>query len=171
MFHAILRGWLERRTGTGSSSTCSAWGGDTTEVTRHALASVDRPDSGPRPALDWARIIRDRDLDALIYPELGMNETTLALATLRLAPQQLAAWGHPETSGLPTLDGFLSAELFEPPDAQDHYTEPLVRLPNLGVHCEPHGVTPAEVDLPPWGYPRRSGVHLSRRALQIPAAA
>jgi predicted O-linked N-acetylglucosamine transferase (SPINDLY family) len=37
--------------------------------------------------------------------------------------------------------------LFEPPQAQDHYTEPLVRLPHLGVHCEPHGVTPADVDL------------------------
>ena len=89
-----------------------------------------------------------------------MNETTLALATLRLAPQQLAAWGHPETSGLPTLDGFLSAELFEPPDAQDHYTEPLVRLPNLGVHCEPHGVTPADVDLPALGIPAGGAVFI-----------
>jgi predicted O-linked N-acetylglucosamine transferase (SPINDLY family) len=54
-----------------------------------------------------------------------------------LAPVQCNSWGHPDTSGFPTLDYFLSSDLMEPPDAQQHYTERLVRLPNLSVHCEP----------------------------------
>jgi predicted O-linked N-acetylglucosamine transferase (SPINDLY family) len=71
----------------------------------------------------------------------------LALASLRLARRQFVAWGHPETSGLPTIDGYFSAELFEPHDAQDHYTERLIRLPNLGVHYQPYATEPANVDL------------------------
>ena len=94
----------------------------------------------------WARLIHDGALDALIFPEIGMNDITLGLASLRLCPYQLAAWGHPETSGLPTIDGFLSADRLEPPEAQEHYCERLLRLPNLGVHYEPHHVPSSPVD-------------------------
>jgi predicted O-linked N-acetylglucosamine transferase (SPINDLY family) len=147
VFHAILRGWLERLDKDRFELSLFSLGAKQDEATRQARVSVDFYESGPRSTAEWARAILDRGLDAVIYPELGMNETALALAAMRLAPRQFAAWGHPETSGLPTIDGYLSAELFEPPQAQDHYTEPLVRLPHLGVHCEPHGVTPADVDL------------------------
>lgn len=36
------------------------------------------------------------------------------------------------TSGLPTIDHFLSSDLMEPDHADVHYSEHLVRLPNLG---------------------------------------
>jgi hypothetical protein len=49
---------------------------------------------------------------------------------------QCNSWGHPDTSGFPTLDYYLSSDLMEPPDAQDHYTEQLVRLPNLSIYYE-----------------------------------
>jgi protein O-GlcNAc transferase len=45
--------------------------------------------------------------------------------------------GHPETSGFPTIDYYLGSNLMEPADAQAHYTEDLVRLPNLGVAYVP----------------------------------
>ena len=54
----------------------------------------------PAPTHAWAEIV---------YPELGMDVTSFALAALRLAPVQAATWGHPETTGLPTIDYFLSA--------------------------------------------------------------
>ena len=38
---------------------------------------------------------------------------------------------------MPTLDYFLSSDLMEPADAADHYTEQLVRLPNLSIYYEP----------------------------------
>ncbi len=86
---------------------------------------------------DYCRTIEEDDLHVLIYPEVGMDPTTLKLASLRLAPVQCASWSHPETSGLPTIDYFLGSDLMEPPDADDHYRERLVRLPNLGVYYVP----------------------------------
>jgi len=76
----------------------------------------------------------DRDaLDVLIYPGIGMDPYAQQLAALRLAPVQCASWGHPVTTGMPTIDYFLSSDLMEPPDAGRYYSETLVRLPNLSV--------------------------------------
>lgn len=75
----------------------------------------------------------DDHLDVLIFPELGMDATTLCIAGLRLAPIQCMTWGQPVTSGLPTIDYFLSSELMEPVNGQYHYTESLVRLPGVGI--------------------------------------
>ncbi|MEQ9671748.1 O-linked N-acetylglucosamine transferase, SPINDLY family protein [Coleofasciculus sp. G2-EDA-02] len=78
------------------------------------------------------QILADK-LHILVFPEIGMDAPTLQMAALRLAPVQCTAWGHPVTSGLPTIDYFLSSELMEPEDAQEHYTETLICLPNIGV--------------------------------------
>ena len=56
---------------------------------------------------------------------------------MRLAPLQLATWSHPETSGLPTIDAYVSAEAFEPEDASGHYSERLIALPHLGCCYSP----------------------------------
>ncbi|MBI4663873.1 MAG: tetratricopeptide repeat protein [Verrucomicrobia bacterium] len=74
--------------------------------------------------------------DVLIYPDIGMDPLTQSLAALRLAPVQCMSWGHPVTSGLPTIDYFLSSEAMEAPMADSHYSETLVRLPNLSI-CYP----------------------------------
>jgi predicted O-linked N-acetylglucosamine transferase (SPINDLY family) len=81
--------------------------------------------------------IRALEPDAILYPEVGMDPTTVRLASLRLAPAQLATWGHPETTGLPTIDYYLSGEDLEPPGAQGNYSERLIALPHLGVSFEP----------------------------------
>ena len=98
---------------------------------------------GERGLAGWVDTIRAADLDVLLYPELGMDALTPKLAALRLAPVQAASWGHPETTGLPTLDHYLSAELFESASSDAHYREPLVRLPGLGCCVEPAAVRPA----------------------------
>ena len=74
--------------------------------------------------------------DVLIYPEIGMEPIIEKLAAMRLAPLQCMLWGHPVTSGLPTIDVFFSGEALEPNDAQRHYREQLHRLPGLGT-CYP----------------------------------
>lgn len=78
------------------------------------------------------QIISDR-LHILLFPEIGMDPPTIQMAGLRLAPIQCTAWGHPVTSGLPTIDYYLSSELMEPENAQEHYSETLITLPNLAV--------------------------------------
>jgi protein O-GlcNAc transferase len=105
--------------------------------TDRARSQVHRFVEGPRDLPGWVDAIRESDVDALIYPEVGMDAMTTRLAALRLARFQAAAWGHPETTGLPTIDAYLSAQAFEPDAAQSHYTERLVALPNLGVSYEP----------------------------------
>ena len=98
---------------------------------------------------DWltvAQRIKDADLDVIIYPEVGMDADTLKMAALRLAPLQCMAWGHPVTSGLPTIDVFLSSELMEPVDGASHYFERVVRLPGLGI-CYDRPQTPPKGDI------------------------
>jgi len=80
-------------------------------------------------------------LHILVFPEIGMDAPTVTLASLRLAAVQCTAWGHPVTSGLPTIDYYLSSDLMEPPNAQAHYSETLIRLPNLGVSYPKPAVT------------------------------
>ncbi|MFB2934398.1 tetratricopeptide repeat protein [Aerosakkonemataceae cyanobacterium BLCC-F154] len=72
-------------------------------------------------------------LDILVFLDIGMTPKMTQLAALRLAPIQCAAWGHPVTTGLPTVDYYLSGDLLEPENAQEHYSEQLIRLPNIGI--------------------------------------
>ena len=83
-----------------------------------------------------ASSILEHNLDVLIYPGIGMDTVTLKLAALRLAPVQCSSWGHPVTTGMPTVDYFISSDLMELPDGYQHYTEKLVRLPNLSIWYE-----------------------------------
>ena len=85
----------------------------------------------------WRREILSDAPHALIYPGLLMDTFSHQLAAQRLAPVQCTSWGHPETSGIATLDYFLSSDLMEPPGADALYTEKLVRLPNLSIYYEP----------------------------------
>lgn len=94
------------------------------------------------PLRQWVDAIRAAEPDVILFPEIGMDEMSARLAALRIAPVQLVAWGHPVTTGLPTIDGYLSATAFEPGDAQDHYRERLVTLPNLGCCYRSLGVIP-----------------------------
>jgi CRISPR-associated protein Csy1 len=102
------------------------------EIKARADRFVEFAGSRARPSI-VAPVIRDDALDVLVYPELGMDHTSFALAALRLAPRQLAGWGHPVTSGHATIDGFISCDAMEPPGAEGHYVEPLLRLPGIGT--------------------------------------
>jgi protein O-GlcNAc transferase len=85
---------------------------------------------------ELCNIIRRDNLHVLIYPEIGMDPVSLKLAALRIAPIQCVSWGHPTTSGLPTMDFYLSSELMEPVDGDEHYTEKLIRLPDMSFCLE-----------------------------------
>lgn len=97
--------------------------------------------------IDAARLIKSHKLDVLLYPEIGMDTTTRALACLRLAPTQMVAWGHPETTGLSTIDYYLSAELFEGETSNLFYSEELIKLPDLGTYIESQAANASNIDL------------------------
>ena len=112
------------------------------------------------------QIWKDR-LHVLIFPDIGMTPETTMLAALRLAPVQCMSWGHPVTSGVPTVDYFLSSELMEPPGAQQHYSEQLVLLPGIGVSVEKPPIPRAILNKPrsAWGIPGGAVVYLCCQSL------
>jgi predicted O-linked N-acetylglucosamine transferase (SPINDLY family) len=111
--------------------------GRTDVETARIWRSFDRFVRGPLPVERWCELIRGDAPHVVIFPEIGMDPVTPKLAGLRLAPIQCGSMGHPETTGFPTIDYYLSGDLMEPADAQAHYTETLVRLPDLGVAYVP----------------------------------
>jgi len=112
-------------------------GADSDAETDRARAFCERFVQGPLSIARWRDEIAADAPHVLIHPEVGMNTVSAQLAAQRLAPVQCNSLGHPDTSGLPTLDYFLSSDLMEPPDAQEHYSERLVRLPNISIYSDP----------------------------------
>jgi predicted O-linked N-acetylglucosamine transferase (SPINDLY family) len=100
----------------------------------HHLPIAGMLGAGLVQALVYARdIILQQRLDILVYLDIGMNPLTTLLGGMRLSPVQCVTWGHPITSGLPTIDYFLSSEGMEPENGAEHYSEELIRLPGIGV--------------------------------------
>jgi predicted O-linked N-acetylglucosamine transferase (SPINDLY family) len=132
VWSAIVKGWLQCFDRTRFEIDVFHLGHRRDLETSFAASHASHFEQRAKTLDEWVHAIVARQPDVLMYPEIGMNIMTAKLASLRLAPVQIASWGHPETTGLPTLDYYLSAELFEPPGAQEHYTERLVPLPNLG---------------------------------------
>lgn len=120
---------------------------DFDDITAFSHGAFDKVYVNPKFSLtQWANLIRNSGLDLIIYPELGMNPMAYCLAALRLAPIQARMAGHPYTSGLPTIDDILTSDLMEPADAQDHYTETVVRLGGTGFFRYPSTTDAAETD-------------------------
>ncbi len=114
--------------------------------TEAAAAMCDRFVQGPLSLDGWRRAVLDDASHVLIFPEIGMDKVSAQLAAQRLAAAQCVSWGHPVTSGFPTIDYFISSDLMEPADAAGHYSEKLVRLPNLSIYVEPPDVAPSGID-------------------------
>ncbi|MFS8874869.1 tetratricopeptide repeat protein [Synechococcus sp. R5-13] len=147
----LTRGWVEAL----DRAQVALYGFHTSviqdEVTCSLPPRFEHFVAGSRSIEEWQAAIREAQLDVLLYPEVGIDPVCAQLAALRLAPVQAMAWGHPQTSGLPTIDVFLSSELMEPPDGAGHYTEQLLPLPGIGTYYIPLEVDPAPVDWQAWG--------------------
>jgi len=154
VWNALVKGWVRHLDRQRFALHLYHLGERRDAQTELARQWAHRFEIGPRPVMQWARAILSDEIDVLIYPEIGMDATTTQLASMRLARVQAASWGHPETSGLPTIDHYLSAQDLEPPDAAKHYTEQLVALPHLGSCYEPEPPAHAAVDLRALGLPQ-----------------
>ncbi len=133
-----------------------------TEIARELC---DRFVQGPLSTDQWRDEIAKDAPHVLIYPDIGMDPGAAQLAAHRLAPVQCMSWGHPNTSGYPTIDYFLSSALMEPLDADEHYTERLIRLPNLGLYYEPLEIDPVAVEREQLGLRPGSTVYWSGQSL------
>jgi len=99
----------------------------------------------PKSLKKSREIIRFLKLDILVYCEIGMDYKPYLLAYNRLAPIQINTWGHSETSGIDTIDHFISSSLYELPYeiSKNYYSEKLILTeslctcyPSLDYHIE-----------------------------------
>lgn len=141
-----VRGWLKNLDRDRFHVFGYYTSGERDAETDAAAALCERFVQGPLSLDAWRRAILDDAPHVLIYPEIGMDRVSAQLAAQRLAAVQCASWGHPVTSGFPTIDYFISSDLMEPEDAAAHYSEHLVRLPNLSIYYEPLDVPPVGID-------------------------
>jgi protein O-GlcNAc transferase len=109
--------------------------------------------------------IRAAGLDAVVFPEVGMDARVMTLAAMRLAPFQAVAWGHPVTTGLPTVDAFLSAAAMERGGAAADYTEALVPLPGLGTDFARPPAPARRRDRADFGLPEGAPLYLCTQSL------
>lgn len=129
--------WISGLSRAGLETVVFATGAVRDETTARIAAVASRFVEAAVPVPDVAALVAGASPDVLIYPEVGMDPHTRLLACLHLAPVQLAAWGHPVTTGSDAIDGFVTCGEMEPDDADAHYEEPLVRLPGIGVDYAP----------------------------------
>lgn len=150
VWHALTRGWLDDFANCGIEVHIFHVGQQVDRETQFAqrIAHKFHHAVGDWPVL--VKTIAESALDIVLYPEIGMDTSTLRAAALRLAPVQIASWGHPITTGLPTIDYYVTASAFEPPDGAQHYTERLLTLPGVGCCYRPFGIQATDIELHRW---------------------
>ena len=105
---------------------------ETHELIRKSADRFVDVSASPLPA---RRAVAAAPVDLLFHTDVGMDAITYSLAFFRLASVQCTTWGHPCTTGIAAMDYYLSSELFEAEEADDHYTEKLVRLKSIPAFC------------------------------------
>jgi predicted O-linked N-acetylglucosamine transferase (SPINDLY family) len=109
---------------------CAPVGAD---MIRSALAvEVDRLVL-PRSFASAIEAVREAKMDLLYHWEIGTDSVDYFLPFWGLAPVQCTSWGYPVTSGIPSVEYFISSKMLEPPGSREHYSETLVLLDSLPV--------------------------------------
>lgn len=143
VWKGLIRGWVTGFDRTRFSVVGFHTGDGAGDDVRKARACFDAVIDQQATMEGYIRAITAEAPDVLIFPDGPLGAVGHQLSALRLAPVQCSTWGHPATTGLPTVDAFLSADGMEPEDAQGHYRERLIRVANLGTAYTPdtEGVT------------------------------
>lgn len=107
------------------------------------------------------------ELDILFYQDIGMEFMSYFLAFARLASVQCVSFGHPNTTGIPNMDYFISNDLYEIPTAQTHYSERLFLLHDLPTLAYYHRPTrrPEPIDRTEFDLPRDATIYLCPQTL------
>ena len=80
------------------------------------------------------KIILKEKLDILFYPEIGLSIQLYYLSFIKLATYQITSWGHPETTGNPSIDYFITSKLIETNEGQKNFSENLILLDYLPMY-------------------------------------
>lgn len=80
--------------------------------------------------------LKKNNYDIVIYPSIGMDVHNNIFANYRIAPIQITTWGHSITSGIDTIDYYISSKLYELPykKSKNFYSEKLLLLNNMTTY-------------------------------------
>ncbi|MEL7038708.1 MAG: tetratricopeptide repeat protein [Cyanobacteria bacterium J06592_8] len=161
----VFLGWLQQHNTQDFEITCYYTGNEDDELTNLYQFHSDHFYHLNDEFTNIVQKIYDDKLDILVFLDIGMCPLTTQIASLRLASIQCAAWGHPVTTGLPTIDYFISADLLEPKNARKHYLETLIRLPNLGIYYEQQAIPELQKTREDFGLKNNAVIYLSCQSL------
>lgn len=88
-------------------------------------------------SLDKSRnLLASYNFNIIVYPDIGMKIFQTYLSYSRIAPIQINTWGHSDTSGIDTIDYYISSKYFEIEyeKAKTHYSEKLILLDSLSTY-------------------------------------
>ncbi|MBK4736502.1 O-linked N-acetylglucosamine transferase, SPINDLY family protein [Noviherbaspirillum pedocola] len=131
---------------------------------RCADAVVTVPETNLQAAREKIAALK---LDILFYQDIGMEPLGYFLAFARLAPVQAVSFGHPDTTGIPNMDVFISSDRYEPSQAQTAYSERLALLQGAGTLAYYHRPQPpgAAPDLAAFGIAPGDRIYLCPQTL------
>lgn len=116
------------------------------------------------------KTLKDDMLDILVLLDPLQDTLTYIVSQYRCAPVQLTTWGHPGTTGLDTIDYYVTSKLFK--DDPAHYRESLIAFDSLSIYYNHINelVNPYEeekFDLIPY-IENKGGVPFARQIINLP---
>ena len=86
----------------------------------------------PNSHEESCQLVLNKSIDILLYLDIGMSMKTYLMSLSRLALVQVLHCGHPNTSGSPNMDYFITSKYKETEDSDMFFTERLIRLNRIG---------------------------------------
>lgn len=120
----------------------------------------------PAPFTKAQQAVVDAKFDVLHYWEVGTDATNYFLALTKPAKAQMTSWGWPTTTGLDTMDYFISQKNFEPADGQALYTEKLVLFEKMPVYYYRPPVPAKPKPLASFGLPSDKRLYICQQNLR-----
>ena len=135
---------------------------ETERLIQHVQSHVSLP---PQLRLAMQSIER-LQLDTLVYTDIGMNNFTYFLAFARLALNQCCMVGHPNTTGSPTMDYFITSKELESEKIKEQYSETPILLDHIPLMISKP--SPIETPIPKAeiGLPEERNIYLCPMTLQ-----
>jgi protein O-GlcNAc transferase len=97
---------------------------------------------------ELVRLMREDRLDVVVDLAGHTAKSRLTALAQRVAPVQITWLGYPNTTGLSQMDWRITDARADPPGAEAHHTERLLRLPEVFLCYEPPPEAPEIADPP-----------------------
>ena len=104
------------------------------KTTEHIISLVHETITLPESLEESCQIILNKYLDILLYLDIGMSVKTYFMSLSRLALVQVLHSGHPQTSGSPNMDYYISSKRKELEDDDKYFSERLIRIKGIPVN-------------------------------------